>query len=759
MHVVAASLAMKSSYDVVILGAGHNGLVAAAYLARAGLSVLLLEKNDYIGGATTSQQVFPDYDARLSRYSYLVSLFPEKIIRDLGLKIELRRRTTGSFTPYFRNGRHEGLLLSNVDEEASRCSLLRLTGGDLEYQELKRFYGLARVFAEQAWDTMLEPLESREKFHQRFQSDSSEQEAWRSLVEEPLGCAIERYLQDDLLRGVVFTDGKIGVSTHPHDPSLLQNRCFLYHLIGNRTGEWRVPVGGMGHVAGELERAARAAGAEMHTRVELARHRGGRENADGELRARRQAPHGGRALPAREFRPQRAFALSQSCLAAGCDRRGIGLQDQHAADPAAEVEDGRSPVRDAFCGTFHCDEGYEEMKRSYEQAVRGELPERPPCEVYCHTLTDDSILGPELREQGFQTMTLFGIDTPWSLFARDNEAMRAQAERAFLDGMNRWLAEPLEDCLAVSRDGWPCIESKSPVDIEEALGLYHGNIFQSALTFPFATSKADVGTWGVETEFENVFLCGSSAQRGGAVSGIPGHNAARKVLERSSCRRTKYGARRGTLRVAPSTWSTPIPTPSDWQPLAFDLRSTRISRLQLGQALFEFAAEHLVHVHEEADRLGHEIAIARHGPGDLGLIAVGLEGELGRGGILERLEEIQFDPDQLVGLALENGHAALADLRVARPFVDRAGARRRALVGDLHGGIELRPGRPGIPAMEIVDLVEHRRRGRGDLDRSHDAIAGGLERDDHSENHDQGDEGEEYFLKHGRRRGRFGRTG
>ena len=83
---------MKSEYDVVILGAGHNGLVAATYLARAGLSVLMLEKNDYVGGATTSQKVFPDYDARLSRYSYLVSLFPEKIIRDLGLNLELRRR-------------------------------------------------------------------------------------------------------------------------------------------------------------------------------------------------------------------------------------------------------------------------------------------------------------------------------------------------------------------------------------------------------------------------------------------------------------------------------------------------------------------------------------------------------------------------------------------------------------------------------------------------------------------------------------------
>src|ERR1700732_3567024 len=110
---------MKSKYDVVILGAGHNGLVASAYLGRAGLRVLLLEKNDYIGGATTSQKVFPDYDARLSRYSYLVSLFPEKIIRDLGLNLELRRRATGSFTPYVRNGGYRGLLLSNVSEETS----------------------------------------------------------------------------------------------------------------------------------------------------------------------------------------------------------------------------------------------------------------------------------------------------------------------------------------------------------------------------------------------------------------------------------------------------------------------------------------------------------------------------------------------------------------------------------------------------------------------------------------------------------------
>jgi phytoene dehydrogenase-like protein len=207
---------------------------------------------------------------------------------------------------------------------------------------------------------------------------------------------------------------------------------------------------------------------------------------------------------------------------------------------------------EAWCGTFHSDEGYEQMNASYEQAAKGRLPDRTPCEVYCHTLTDASILSPELREKGFHTITLFGLDAPYSLFAKDNEAMRKQAERKFLASMNQWLEEPLEDCLAVARDGSPCIESKSPVDIENSLGMYHGNIFQDSPTWPFATEKEQVGTWGVETEWENVFLCGSSAQRGGAVSGIPGHNAARKVLEvieKTPNGPSRTGAKRPTSNV------------------------------------------------------------------------------------------------------------------------------------------------------------------------------------------------------------------
>ena len=522
---------MKAKYDVVILGAGHNGLVAAGYLSRAGLSVLLLEKNDYIGGATTSQKVFPDYDAHLSRYSYLVSLFPDKIIRDLGLNLDLCRREIASYTPYQRDGRPGGLLLSNVSDEVSRRSMTQLTGSDAEFEQMKRFYALAGTFAEKTWDTMLQPLRSKAEFQKSFTASEAGKEAWRSLAEEPLGLAIERYLQDDLVRGLVLTDGKIGVFTHPHDETLLQNRCFLYHLIGNKTGEWKVPAGGMGNVARQLEQAARRHGAEMLTQVQLQAVdlTGPGPVVDFESAGRRESVEARFLLV--NFGLNVWAKLLGNSYQPDATNEGSVFKINMLLHRLPRLKDDSQSATDAFRGTFHIDESYTAMEQSYQQAADGRLPDKVPSEIYCHTLTDSSILSPDLRAKGFHTLTLFGLDTPWPLFADSNETMRAQAETRFIEGINRCLAEPLQDCLARAEDGSLCLESKSPVDIEEALGLYHGNIFQTALTFPFAEKPEQAGQWGVETEFENVYLCGSSAQRGGAVSGIPGHNAAMKVLE------------------------------------------------------------------------------------------------------------------------------------------------------------------------------------------------------------------------------------
>ena len=150
--------ATRSSYDVVIVGGGHNGLTAAAYLAGAGKSVLLLERLDHTGGAAISTEAFPGLGARLSRYSYLVSLMPQQIITDLDLPLELLSRRTASYSPTVRDGRHLGLYVERDEGEATRRSFRELTGGDEEYAAWRTFYGEMGRFAEAVAPTLMSPL-------------------------------------------------------------------------------------------------------------------------------------------------------------------------------------------------------------------------------------------------------------------------------------------------------------------------------------------------------------------------------------------------------------------------------------------------------------------------------------------------------------------------------------------------------------------------------------------------------------------------
>jgi phytoene dehydrogenase-like protein len=154
----------------------------------------------------------------------------------------------------------------------------------------------------------------------------------------------------------------------------------------------------------------------------------------------------------------------------------------------------------------------------------------PPCEIYCHSLTDPTILSPELREAGAHTLTLFGLHMPARLFADQPRPRREQAVAATLASVDSILAEPLEECLLNDAAGNPCLEAVSPVDLEAELAMPGGHIFHRDLSWPFAESDQEVGRWGVETEHPNLWLCGAGARRGGGVSGIPGHNAARAIL-------------------------------------------------------------------------------------------------------------------------------------------------------------------------------------------------------------------------------------
>jgi phytoene dehydrogenase-like protein len=551
------NIGSASDRPVVIVGGGHNGLVAAGYLARAGRRVTVLEKLDQVGGAAVSAEAFPGAEARLSRYSYLVSLLPQRIIRDLGLDVRLLRRRYSSFTP--EPGTDRGLLIDNADTAATEASFASI-GAGADAAAWESFYSGTARLARAVFPTLCEPLLTRSEARLAVGDDR----LWDALLERPLGEELEERFASDLVRGVVLTDALIGTFASAHDPALAANRCFLYHVIGGGTGDWDVPVGGMGSVSSSLAMAARRAGAELVTGAEVVAVEPPSDAAGGRVRYVKDDQEF--ALDAEVVLAGVAPAVLARLVGAAAD--GVGAiagaaagADRPGDGPATNVARGeerpaegaqvkvnlmldrlprlKDPSIDpaaAFGGTFHINELYGQLQAAFETASAGDIPDPLPAEIYCHSLTDPSILSPELRRSGAHTLTVFGLHTPHRLaVAGDNDDLRARLQSAVLASLDSVLAEPIAGRIMSDGNGDPCIETKTTLDLEDALGLPGGNIFHRPLAWPFAEDDTPLDTparrWGVESGWDGILLCGSGAQRGGAVSGIGGHNAAMAVLE------------------------------------------------------------------------------------------------------------------------------------------------------------------------------------------------------------------------------------
>lgn len=510
--------------DCIVIGAGHNGLVTAAYLARAGRSVLVLEAADRVGGAAISAEIFPGIHARVSKYSYLVSLLPTKVARDLDIDVPLARRRIASYTPDPEDPTR-GLLIPSDDPRAVAHSITGFTGTADEALGWQNFYARTERMADVLFPSLLEPLVSEDEMRARLDAQD-----WHDFVERPIGEVIEASVENDVLRGVILTDGLIGTFADAHDASRHQNICFLYHVIGQGTGQWDVPIGGMGAITNQLADRVRESGGEIRTGVEVLTIQDDGDEVHVTIRE-----------------GDRQTTLTTRTVAANC--APAVLERLQGRDPAeiptlaggAQVKvnmllsrlprlrDSSVDPRDAFSGTFHINEGYGHLATAYRTAASGQVPAPLPAEIYCHSLSDPSILSSELRQQGVHTLTLFGLHTPHALFSDgviDRESVLAEV----LATMDSVLAEPISDCLMRDANGDPCIELNTTVDIERDLRIPTGNIFHTPLDWPWAQRPDQVGTWGVETDSPRIVVCGSGAARGGGVSGIPGHNAARYLL-------------------------------------------------------------------------------------------------------------------------------------------------------------------------------------------------------------------------------------
>ena len=507
-----------SQYEVVIVGGGHNGLVAACYLAKAGKKVLILEANKQVGGASTSEYVFAGIEAKLSRYSYLVSLLPDQIITDLGLNFETISRKVSSYTPYKNKEGEFGLLVNRVWDESNRQSFFNLTKSNDESDAWLKFYDQVSKFAKVIAPTLLKPLPTRSEIKKQLDDD----QIWRILIEQPLGKTLDEYFDNDLVKGVVLTDGLIGTFTSAYE--MQANICFLYHLIGNGTGEWKVPKAGMGVLVSELENKAISLGVEIKVNSKV-------KSVDAQLNQVFIELESGQKYEAKyllsNVAPQVLAKLQGEVVPKSLEGSQIKINMLLKSLP--RFKSGVS-ASDAFVGTLHINEGFTQLERAYQQAKAGSLPDELPLEMYCHSLTDNSILSNELNQQGFHTLTIFALHTPAKLFDTDHEKVKEIARQRALAALNQYLVEPIEEHLATDKNGRLCIEVKSPIDLENEINLPRGNIFHKDLSMPFKEDDSAL-RWGVETNHPRVFLCGAGAIRGGGVSGIPGHNAAMAILE------------------------------------------------------------------------------------------------------------------------------------------------------------------------------------------------------------------------------------
>ena len=511
---------------MVVVGGGHNGLVAAAYLARAGRSVLVLERAAQVGGAAVSQQVFEGVDVRLSAYSYLVSLLPDRIVADLDLDIRLADRAVASYTATMRAGRSTGLLVERDEGPATATSFRELTGSDVEFAGWRRFYGRLATLAEDLAPTLTEPLLHPDDVAGRLRDP----QLWHDLRERPLADVVADHLSDDVVRGIALTDGLIGTFADVHAADGLAGRCFLYHLIGNGTGLWRVPVGGMGAVSGAMAAAARRGGAELVTRATVTALD---PRTDGVTVHWTDDDGTARAADAGHVVCGAAPSVLAELIGADPATRPSGsqLKVNMVLARLPRLRSGADPAT-AFAGTFHVDEEASRLDAAHAQAAAGRLPDVIPFEVYCHSLSDPSILGPVERATGHHTLTLFGLHTPAELYRDDPVGTRREAVRRVVAQLDAHLEEPLLDCLARDAHGDPCLQAASPLDVESSLGMPGGHIFHGDLCWPVARTPEEVGGWGVTTGHPRIVAASSGGTvRGGAVSGLGGYAAARHLLD------------------------------------------------------------------------------------------------------------------------------------------------------------------------------------------------------------------------------------
>lgn len=501
-----------TAWDAVVVGAGHNGLASAAYLARAGLRVLVVERRDRVGGACTIEEPFSEPGWRVSPCAYLVGLLHPLVVEELGLRA--RGYRVHVVDPHlwcpFEDGSSVALW---EDPQRSAAAVAELAPGDvdgyLRYSQL--FARIRRVLREGDRDVWVGEAPDRTTIEEMFGAD---REAIEVLFEESIADVVERHVRDERLRTALHGQGLIGTFAGPREAGTAA--IHVMHSSGSVEGvpgAWGYVDGGMGTISALIASAATESGAVVATgrSVAVIRPGEGIELEAGErIRAR---------VVISNADPKRTLALVQGDVPASVRKR---VEEWRTDSPVLKINCGLSrlpsfpqagPDASPHRAMITISTGVDATQAACEAARRGE-PAPAWCELYFHTAYDGSVAPP-----GRHTMSVFAQYTPYHLNTGDWDSRREEIADLAIGSIARFSPD-VRDCI-VHR------QVLGPPDIEARIGLTGGHIFQGECLPDQMWDRRFRPRTGVD----GLYLCGAATHPGGSVIGVNGRNAAMAVLQ------------------------------------------------------------------------------------------------------------------------------------------------------------------------------------------------------------------------------------